>query len=83
MVYGYARKTLTDEGLLEMKEVTFSTCPEALRALAAFLNEMADELDKGPHHFNWHRHMSFRSAEWKRFEPSTDVVVSVPKEDGD
>ena len=59
MIYGYSRRNkLNKWGLLEMREVSLSVPPEALRALAAFLIATADEIETKGTHLNWHRHVS-------------------------
>jgi len=46
-IFGYARKTLTKEGLLALKEVSFAASAEELATLAAFLSKAASEIKAG------------------------------------
>ena len=55
MIYGYDSRTVNEFGLKEMREVSISASPDAIRELARFLMQCADELESAisPH---WHRH---------------------------
>jgi hypothetical protein len=57
MVHGRA-KTQYENGLCGMHEVSVSASPQALRALAEFLNAAASELESEPKTVQWHRHVS-------------------------
>jgi hypothetical protein len=56
MVYGYNARAINEFGLKELREVTFATSPEVLRALADSLKEAAEELE-GANSIQWHRHI--------------------------
>jgi len=47
MIHGYARRYVNEEGLLELREVTFSLDSQCLRRVAQFLLSCAEELDAG------------------------------------
>jgi hypothetical protein len=58
MIYGYNRKTVEKKyGLREMREVTIEASPEVLRAVAAFLCSVAEELEAERVSVHWHRHI--------------------------
>ena len=46
MICGYDIKELNEYGLEQMSEVSLAASPEALRQLAAFLIEAAEELEE-------------------------------------
>jgi hypothetical protein len=81
VIYGYRRKTLSDAGLLELREVTFALSPTALRLLAAFLQGMANEIEVGTAPRSWHRHLSAWSDKWIELEPDSDVIVMTKREE--
>ena len=75
MICGYVRRTINEEyGLKEMREVCIAVPPDDLRALAASLVKVADELE-GVEYFNWHRHLP-ESLESKL---GCDFIVAHPK----
>lgn len=57
MIYGYVSRTLNEYGLKQMREVTISASPNDLREVAAFLSEVADELDSHAVSVQFHRHL--------------------------
>jgi len=57
MIYGYDSRTISDHGLKQMREISIAARPDALRELARFLGECADELETATGS-NWHRHIS-------------------------
>jgi hypothetical protein len=71
MIYGYASQQLSDEGLLEMREVSFDFPASALREVADFLNSCAELLEKGEFR---HSHLHIRSCTKWRFL-DTDIIV--------
>ena len=74
MIHGYDDATLNEHGLKQMREVSISASPASLRALAAFMTSAAEELESGPVHANWHRHIPNEL----RCEIGCDVVVLAP-----
>ncbi len=79
MIYGYSEKQLNEYGLLEMKEITFSTSPEALRKIAFFLNEMANLMDDEGFGKISHRHIQNTISDWDSFYPGKDIIVMSPE----
>ena len=82
VVYGYKRTEVTEEGLLEMKEVTFVAGPNDLRSVAKFLLKMADEMESGAFGHT-HRHMDCVVKGWAQRNPGVDIVVVPPDPDED
>jgi hypothetical protein len=78
MVYGYETRTLNEYGLKEMREVTFSTRPDTLRAIAQFLVEAAAQLESQPMSPNWHRHVSPAIA---RSLCCDVIVIEMPRDE--
>lgn len=71
-IYGYSKRECSEEGLLEMGEVTFNVSPDALRRVARFLEHCADGMESG----DWrgdHLHLSMVDRAWDRSE--CDVIV--------
>jgi hypothetical protein len=56
MIYGYDSCTINEYGLRQMQEISIAVSPAALRELADFLRETADEL-AGASSGHWHRHV--------------------------
>jgi len=75
MIYGYGRKTVSDKGMLELKEVSIIASVANLRSLAGFIEDAANQLEteESPS-ANWHRHIADAVAQ----DISCDVVVSAP-----
>lgn len=81
MIYGYAKATLSEAGLLEMREVSFELPPKALRELAEFLLTAADELELSESlSAGWHRHASAEILGWNETADGQDVIVSIPRD---
>jgi hypothetical protein len=70
MIYGYDSRTINEYGLKEMREISVAAPPCALRELATFLMQCADELESAAS-AHWHRHAS---ASLKR-DIGCEVVV--------
>ena len=79
MIYGYDSRTVNEYGLRQMKEVSVSASPEALRGLAAFLVATAEELE-GAASGHWHRHIP--SSLKKQLECDLIVLNSKPDVEG-
>jgi hypothetical protein len=75
MIYGYALKTLNDDGLFEMKEVTFAASPQVLREIASFLNAMAAQMEAGAFDKCSHQHIQIANPDWARRFPNKDIIV--------
>jgi hypothetical protein len=72
-IFGYQSSQVNDEGLLEMKEITFCGKPEQLRLVADFLRSAADFIEAHPGKYD-HDHISFNEAGWDDEYP--EVVVA-------
>ena len=70
MIYGYDSRTVNEYGLRQMREISVAAQPNALRELAGFFLQCADELETATSG-HWHRHAS---ASLQR-EVGCDVVV--------
>ena len=75
MIYGYDSRTINEYGLKQMREISVSAHPEALRALAEFLVEAASELESKEVSSHWHKHLP---SEMKK-TLGCDVVVLAGK----
>ncbi len=73
-VFGYSKRVVSDEGLLEMKEVAIAADPKVLRTIASFILAAAAKLEEGE--FD-HEHLQFHWDEWEEGQP--DIVVANPK----
>ena len=80
MIYGYAARELDENGLLEMKEVTFAASADVLREVADFLTEMADLMEVGGFSECSHRHIGSVVKDWDDRFPGKDVIVMPPTE---
>lgn len=63
---------LNEYGLLELNEVSLSADSKTVRAIARFLMDAADEMDRMGENYD-HVHMQDTSAAWKEEWP--DIVV--------
>ncbi len=81
MIYGYAMKKLGEDGLLEMKEITFEASADTLREIALFLTEMARFMERGGFVNCSHRHIGNTIANWDKRFPHKDIVVIPPPEE--
>jgi len=76
-VYGRAKRTVDDTGLMEMSEVCICAHPDALRAMAKLLEECALELEGDQRYKFSHKHLS---GVWNNFgQKMTDLIVSNPR----
>ena len=75
-IFGYQSKQANDDGLLEMKEVTFQGTSEQFRLVADFLRCSADYIEANPGEFD-HDHISFNNPSWNDDYP--EVVVAEEK----
>lgn len=75
MIFGYSEKQLNEYGLLEMKEVTFSTSSETLRKISYFLNEAATLIDNGSFDKNSHIHIQNIIPDWDDCYPNRNIIV--------
>ena len=71
--YGYAKRKVSDKGLLEMREVTFTGSSSSIREIARFLIATADEMEKSQTQFD-HAHISEVCESWLDKWP--DIVVA-------
>ena len=71
--FGYAKKKLSPQGLLEMREVTFIGSAASIREVARFLLVAADEMEKNGAQFS-HMHIGEQCSHW--LEKWPDIVVS-------
>jgi hypothetical protein len=71
--HGYAKRQISPNGLLEMREITFSGSPKTMRDIARFLSQAADQMEKRRGAFG-HMHIGEVCTEW--LEKWPDVVVS-------
>lgn len=67
-----AGEKLNEYGLVELSELSISADAVTIRAIAKFLNDAADEMDKLGEKYD-HVHMQDRSSSWK--DSWTDIVV--------
>lgn len=67
-----AGEQLNEYGLVELNELSFSADAQTIRAIAKFLSDAADEMDKLGEKYD-HMHMQDRSSFWKESWP--DIVV--------
>jgi hypothetical protein len=72
-VYGYAKRTISDKGLLEMREVTFTGSSSSLREIARFLMTTADEMERHQGRFD-HAHIGAVCESWLDKWP--DIIVA-------
>jgi hypothetical protein len=70
--FGYAKRTITDQGLLEMGEVTFTGSPSSIREIASFLLAAAVEMEKHQGRFD-HSHIGEVCESWLDEWP--DIIV--------
>jgi broad specificity phosphatase PhoE len=72
-IFGYGRKKVNEQGLLEMDEVCFQASPRALRAIAKLLTESADLIENNPGSIE-HLHLQDTWQEWQEGYP--DIIVA-------
>jgi hypothetical protein len=73
-IYGYKRAVLSDEGLLDMREVSLDLSPADLRRVAAFMVYFADRMDAE----DWrsdHAHLDQFDLQWKDDHPDLDIII--------
>lgn len=73
--YGYSKKT-HGHGLHEMKEVTISANPDALKELARFILKCADEIESNNTQFN---HDHFQPKDIKVGKDTPEFIISNPR----
>ncbi len=56
MIYGYDSCTINEYGLRQMREISIAAAPSALRQLADFLQEAADDMANASSS-HWHKHV--------------------------
>lgn len=78
MLYGCAAQTLSDEGLLQLKEVTFAFDANGLREIAVFCSEMAVRIESGDFEVSSHFHIGNITSNWDLRHPETDVIAIKP-----
>jgi hypothetical protein len=71
--FGYAKKKLSPQGLLEMREITFTGSAASIRDVAAFFLAAAEEMERRGHQFS-HMHIGEQCSNWLKKWP--DIVVS-------
>jgi hypothetical protein len=71
--YGYIKKHLNNDGLLELKEVTLQTTPKNLRAIAAFILKAAETLEARRKTFD-HLHLQDSWQQWRKGYP--DIIIT-------
>jgi hypothetical protein len=72
-IFGYQSSQVNEDGLLEMKEITFYGKPEQLRLVADFLRSAADFIEANPGKY-YHDHISFNNIGWDDDYP--EVVIA-------
>lgn len=77
MIFGYPKKQINEFGLLEMKEITFSSSPDELKQIARFLAEMAELMEESDFENCSHRHIQNTIPEWS--EDLVDIIVMPAK----
>jgi len=78
--FGYAKKSISDGGLLEMGEVTFAGSSSTIREIARFLMAAADEIEKRQDRFD-HAHIGDVCEGWQDEWPDIIVARSSQPED--
>jgi len=77
MIYGYDSRSINEYGLKQMREISIAATPNALREMAQFLQEVAEQLENSAGSSHWHKHAP--SAMQKALE--CDVVILRNKPD--
>jgi hypothetical protein len=75
MLFGYSSRTIDENGLLEMREVSVAANANTLRQIASFFNEMAEIMDKGGFVKCSHKHISSVVKDWTQRHPNSDIIV--------
>ncbi len=73
--FGYAKKQISDEGLLALSEVSFVGSPAELRRIAAFLVKSAEDIEKYGENFS-HNHLRHEKDLRPWNNESVDVIVA-------
>lgn len=79
MIYGYARKTVNEYGLLELGEVTLMMEPAQIRTVGRFLLDIAMQMEAASRTQGWHRHLSSWTPDWSSEKGQPDVIVTFPE----
>ncbi len=74
-IFGYAKRTVNEYGLLELKEISLQTDPHILREIAGFLLCSADSMEKHGKDFV---HEHFKDRRTDRSDDFPDVIVVRP-----
>ena len=74
MVYGRGKAVDGEPELMRMLEVSLDFKPDALRRIARFVNQMADEIEAAQMRTD-HRHLSEIDRAWARDFPDFDMIV--------
>ncbi len=75
-IYGYKGEDTEVKGLMKLKDIGISAPPETLRAVAKFINDAADELEKMGSDFG-HLHLMDEWDGWT--EDVADIQIVNPK----
>jgi hypothetical protein len=77
--FGYSKRKVSDQGLLELSEVTFAATPSEFRRISAFLSKCADEIDRQGANFG-HSHLQDEKDLKPWDDDAVDVIVVRRKE---
>lgn len=78
MIYGYQKSKISDEGLLEMKEISFAVNADALEKVAKFLAEAANDMRSGKIRPGGHVHIDRVMRDWEKVL-GADIIVCAPE----
>ena len=70
-IYGYQNIEVEDPAIIELSEISICTSPTKLREIAAFLQKMADDMEKDDS-FE-HAHLQENCDNWQINSP--DIIV--------
>jgi hypothetical protein len=76
-IYGYSKEKLSTQGLLRMKEVTFSCSPAVARDISSFLLAAANKMEQRGEAFG-HMHIDEMIKGWKKSWPQ--VILTTESE---
>jgi hypothetical protein len=80
--YGYAKRTVSENGLVELTEVTLVGTPSELRRIAAFIALGADAIEKHGAKFG-HEHLQDQADLKPRWDDSAvDLIVVARNPEG-
>ena len=72
-IFGYPRRTVNEDGLIELEDITFQAEPEILTEIGKFILEMAETIKSKNGNFD-HSHLQDKWKGWKKEYP--DVIVA-------